>query len=112
LYGVVKRAKEKAKGRYKVEVEVGNFSEAVQGYLAGADIIMFDNADKSELKKFVKFLGKNRKKIIIEWSGNVDIKTIEHLKRLPVDRISAGALTHSAKALDFSLKVVQQRYNE
>ncbi|MBN1445356.1 MAG: carboxylating nicotinate-nucleotide diphosphorylase [Candidatus Omnitrophica bacterium] len=106
LYRVVKSAKEKARGRYKVEVEVENFVEARKGYLAGADIIMFDNADKSELKKFVNFLGKNRKKVIIEWSGNVGLDTMGEISRLPVDRISAGSTTHSAKSLDFSLKII------
>ncbi len=106
LYSVVKRAKEKAKGRYKVEVEVENFREAVQGYLAGADIIMFDNADKSELKRLVEFLGKDRKKIIIEWSGNVVLDNMGEISKLPVDRISAGCITHSAKSMDFSLKIV------
>jgi len=101
----VRKAGEKAKGRYRIEVEVENFQEAKEGYLAGADIIMFDNADEKELKRFVEFLGARRKKVIIEWSGNVTLKTIERIKRLPVDRVSIGSITHSAKALDFSLKI-------
>ncbi len=103
---VVKKAKTKAKGRYKIEVEVENFAEAKEGFLAGADIIMFDNADAGELKRFVKFLGKKKNKVVIEWSGNVDLQTFGNIKKLPVDRVSVGALTHSAKALDFSLKIV------
>jgi len=101
----VRKAREKAKGRYNVEVEVENFREAKEGYLAGADIIMFDNADEKELKRFVNYLGVKSKKVIIEWSGNVTLKTIERIKRLPVDRVSIGSITHSAKALDFSLKI-------
>lgn len=102
----VEKAKKKAKGRYKIEVEVENYNEAVAGYKAGADIIMFDNADIRELKKFVDYLGKNRKKVVIEWSGNVNLETIKKIKKLPVDRVSVGAITHSAKALDFSLKII------
>ena len=102
----VEKAKKKVKGRYKVEVEVENFIEAEAGYKAGADIIMFDNADEKELKKFVEWLGSRRNKVIIEWSGNVDIKTIEKISKLPVDRVSAGCITHSAKAVDFSLKII------
>jgi nicotinate-nucleotide pyrophosphorylase (carboxylating) len=98
--------KAKAKDRYKIEVEVEDFYEARAGFLAGADIIMFDNAGVKELKRFVNLLGEKRKDVIIEWSGNVDIKTIERIKSLPVDRVSVGVLTHSAKALDFSLKVL------
>ncbi len=106
LFRVVRMAKEKAKREYAVEVEVENCNEAKQAFLAGADIIMFDNADKSELKKFVKFLGKDRKKVVIEWSGNVGLGTIKEISKLPVDRISAGSITHSAKSLDFSLKII------
>ncbi|MCM8820723.1 MAG: carboxylating nicotinate-nucleotide diphosphorylase, partial [Candidatus Omnitrophica bacterium] len=102
----VEKAKKKAKGRYKVEVEVENFDEAVAGYRAGADIIMFDNADEKELKRFVDYLGKDRKKVIIEWSGNVTLETIDKISKLPVDRVSVGAITHSANSLDFSLKIL------
>ena len=62
--------------------------------------------DENELKKFVEWLGSRRNKVIIEWSGNVDLKTIEKIKGLPVDRVSVGAITHSAKAVDFSLKII------
>jgi nicotinate-nucleotide pyrophosphorylase (carboxylating) len=103
---IVDGVKGRAKNRYKVEVEVEDFYEAKEGFLAGADIIMFDNADMKELKRFVDFLGEKRKDVVIEWSGNVDLKTIGYIKKLPVDRVSVGALTHSAKALDFSLKVL------
>lgn len=108
----VRKAKEKAKGKYKVEVEVGNYKEAVSGYNAGADIIMFDNADKKELLKFAEYLRNKKRKVIIEWSGNVDLKTIEKIRKLPVDRVSVGSITHSAKALDFSLKIISKEKYE
>ena len=102
---VVRKVVEKAKGRYRVEVEVENFMEAREAFTAGADIIMFDNAKIVELKKFMKFLGNQRGKIEIEWSGNVTLENISSLKSLPIDRISVGAVTHSAKAIDFSMKI-------
>jgi len=104
IYLAVKKAKNCCKGKIKIEVEVGNFKEAVAAYQAGADIIMFDNAKKEEVLKFRKFL-KGKKKVEIEWSGNVSLKKIEEIKKLPVDRVSVGYITHSAKALDFSLKI-------
>jgi len=105
IYAVEKAVKQ-AKKRYKIEVEVENYKEAVAGYLSGADIIMFDNADEKEVKRFVKYLGNGKtRKIIIEWSGNVDLKNIEKVKKLPLDRVSIGKITHSENALDFSLKI-------
>ncbi|HOV22239.1 MAG TPA: carboxylating nicotinate-nucleotide diphosphorylase [bacterium] len=100
----VKRAKNYWKNKIKIEVEVENFKQAISAYQAGADIIMFDNADKNQLLEFNKFL-KGKKKVEIEWSGNVSLKKIDKIKKLPVDRVSAGYITHSAKVLDFSLKI-------
>ncbi len=100
----IERSKKRTGGKVKIEVEVENFKEAVSAYKSGADIIMFDNAKKEEVLKFRKFL-KGKKKVEIEWSGNVSLKKIEEIKKLPVDRVSVGYITHSAKALDFSLKI-------
>ena len=100
----VKRAKHYWKNKIKIEVEVENFKQAISAYQAGADIIMFDNADKNQLLEFNKFL-KGKKKVEIEWSGNVSLRKIDKIKKLPVDRVSAGYITHSAKVLDFSLKI-------
>jgi len=100
----IERCKKQTGGKVKIEVEVENFKEAVSAYQAGADIIMFDNAKKEEVLKFRKFL-KGKKKVEIEWSGNVSLKKIEEIKKLPVDRVSVGYITHSAKAVDFSLKI-------
>jgi len=100
----VKRAKKCVKNKVKVEVEVENYKQAVSAYLAGADIIMFDNTSKRQLLKFNKFLT-GKRKIEIEWSGNVSLRKIDKIKKLPVDRVSAGYITHSAKVLDFSLKI-------
>ena len=100
----IERSKKRTGGKVKIELEVENFKEAVSAYKSGADIIMFDNAKKEEVLKFRKFL-KGKKKVEIEWSGNVSLKKIEEIKKLPVDRVSVGYITHSAKALDFSLKI-------
>ena len=100
----IERSKKRTGGKVKIEVEVENFKEGIAAYKSGADIIMFDNAKKEEVLKFRKFL-KGKRKVEIEWSGNVSLKKIEEIKKLPVDRVSVGYITHSAKALDFSLKI-------
>lgn len=102
----VRAAKCKASGRYLVEVEVGNCNQARVAYQAGADIVMFDNAGPAEVRKFAKILRGKKRKVIVEWSGGVDLKNIPSLRQLPVDWVSVGSLTHSAPALDFSLKIL------
>ena len=100
----IERSKKRTGGKVKIELEVENFKEGIVAYKSGADIIMFDNAKKEEVLKFRKFL-KGKRKVEIEWSGNVSLKKIEEIKKLSVDRVSVGYITHSAKALDFSLRV-------
>lgn len=68
---------------------------------AGADIIMLDNMDIETTKKAIKIINK---KAIIECSGNIDITNINRFKGLEIDYVSSGAITHSAKILDLSLK--------
>lgn len=100
----IEKAKKYTEGKYKVEIEVENFDQAVVAYSEGADIIMFDNADTEEIKKFCEFL-KGKRKIEIEVSGNIDLNKIEKIKDLPVDRVSVGYITHSPKSVDFSIKI-------
>jgi len=84
-------------GIEKVE-DLKGVEEAVK---TGADIIMLDNMDIETIKKAIKIINKQA---IIECSGNVDITNINRFKGLEIDYISSGAITHSAKILDLSLK--------
>jgi nicotinate-nucleotide pyrophosphorylase (carboxylating) len=64
---------------------------------------MFDNAKINDIKKFCEL--KNKKNCEFEVSWNIDIEKIKRIKDLKIDRISVGYITHSAKAVDFSLKI-------
>ena len=97
----IKLAKEYAPFVRKIEVEVETLEGVRAALTAKADIIMLDNMDNETLKKAVKLIGK---KAITECSGNVTIERLNELKEIGVDYISSGALTHSAKILDFSMK--------
>ncbi|MCM8818236.1 MAG: carboxylating nicotinate-nucleotide diphosphorylase [Candidatus Omnitrophica bacterium] len=102
----IQRVKEYTEGKFKIEIEVENFKEAITAYEQGVDIIMFDNAKLTDIKKFSKF--KKGKDCEIEVSGNIDLKKIKKLKKLNIDRISVGSITHSPKAVDFSLKILSK----
>jgi len=105
IFNIVSKAKKEVENNYRIEVEVENFMEAKKAFEAGADIIMFDNAKVAELTEFIKFLGPKRGSVEIEWSGNVTLENIKSIKEFDIDRVSIGALTHSARAVDFSLKL-------
>jgi nicotinate-nucleotide pyrophosphorylase (carboxylating) len=86
---------------YRVEVETTTLHEVMEAFRAGADIIMLDNMDVPAMKKAVELVAHRAK---IEISGNVDEARIAALKSIGADFVSIGALTHSVKAFDFSMK--------
>jgi len=101
ITNAVKMAKEYAPFVRKIEVETENLDMVREAIEAGADIIMLDNMSVSDMKEAVKIIDKRAK---TECSGNVNKENIEKLKEVGIDYISSGALTHSVKALDISLK--------
>jgi len=88
----------------KIEVEVKNFSELDEAIKYRADIIMLDNMGPQDIKKAVKIIRSTPGSIIIEASGGISLSNFEDYCRTGVDIISAGCLTHSAAASDFSME--------
>lgn len=86
----------------KIEVEVRSIDELYEAIDAGADIIMLDNMDCAEMKMAVEITGG---RAILEASGNVTESNIHDIALTGVDIISLGALTHSVKCFDISMKI-------
>lgn len=85
----------------KIEVEVETLNQINEALEVGVDIIMLDNMDVETMKKAV---GMINKRALIEASGNVTLDNILEVASSGVDYISVGALTHSYKVLDLSMK--------
>lgn len=100
----VRLAKEYDGFVHKVEVEVETLEEVREAVNAKADIIMLDNMNKETMIEALKIIDG---KALTECSGNMDYEKINMMKEIGVDYISSGALTHSAKILDLSLKNLQ-----
>jgi nicotinate-nucleotide pyrophosphorylase (carboxylating) len=98
----VRRVRGQAPLMVKIEVEVKNLAEVEEALAAGADVIMLDNMPVDAMKKAVQHIGG---KALVEASGNVTLATVREIAESGVDFISVGALTHSARAADISLKV-------
>jgi len=100
----VKRAKEFSFTK-KVEVEVEDLDSALEAADAGADIVMLDNMDPASAEKCYSSLKERYPSVIVEVSGGITPENIldyaEH-----ADVISLGYLTHSYRAIDFSLEVL------
>ena len=86
----------------KVELEVRNLDELGQALEAGVDVIMLDNMSCEEMKAAVDI---TNGRALLEASGNVTAETLRAIAETGVDIISMGALTHSVKAFDISLKI-------
>ncbi|MFC1517627.1 carboxylating nicotinate-nucleotide diphosphorylase [Candidatus Margulisiibacteriota bacterium] len=93
----------KKKNRIKIEIETNTLAKAKDMARLKIDILMLDNMSLATMKRAVKIVRKINPKILIEASGNVDLKSVHKYARTGVDLISIGELTHSAKALDLSL---------
>lgn len=85
----------------KIEVETENLEQVQEALDCGADIIMLDNMDIATMRKAVNLINK---RAITEASGNMGEKDLIEVASTGVDIISIGALTHSVKAMDISLK--------
>jgi nicotinate-nucleotide pyrophosphorylase (carboxylating) len=85
-----------------IEVEVRNFEELEELlHCTGVDRVMFDNFTPEDVRKAVSVVAG---KLITEASGGIDLSTIRSYALSGVNYISVGALTHSVKSLDLSLK--------
>jgi nicotinate-nucleotide pyrophosphorylase (carboxylating) len=86
----------------QIVCEVETVAEAVSAEEAGADVVMFDNFKPAQIEEA---LGKMAGKALTEVSGGVTLENVTGFAALGVDRISVGALTHSARALDVSMEI-------
>lgn len=101
ITNAVKAAKAYAPHTLKIEVETESMEQVKEALDAGADIIMLDNMNCAEMKEAVRFIAG---RAVTEASGNMGERDLKEVAETGVDLISIGALTHSVKALDISLK--------
>jgi nicotinate-nucleotide pyrophosphorylase (carboxylating) len=109
----VRKAREQIENGMLIEVEVEDLCQIKEVMDAGVDIILFDNMEPSKMREavgMVKEFEKNQgagtgNAILTEASGNITIENVEEYTDAGVDRISVGAITHSARALDISFDI-------
>ena len=101
IINAVRNARAAAPHTIKIEVEVENKEQLMQALEAGADIIMLDNMTNEEMAECVKIVDG---RAMIEASGNMGDKDLYSVAKTGVDIISIGALTHTVRAADISLK--------
>lgn len=85
-----------------IEVETTTLEEVQEALDAGADIIMLDNMDIETMRRAVVLINGQAK---VEASGNMTVERLASVAAVGVDYISIGALTHSVRAFDISMKI-------
>jgi nicotinate-nucleotide pyrophosphorylase (carboxylating) len=107
--GSVRAAADKSVSRfghaYKIEAEVRTLAEIESLLDAPVDILLLDNMDDETLARSVGLVRHAAPHLKLEASGNMDLERVRRLAGLGLDFISVGALTHSVRALDLSLKI-------
>jgi nicotinate-nucleotide pyrophosphorylase (carboxylating) len=107
----IRKARDGAGAGIRIECEAKNTAEAVEAARAGADVVMLDNFTPASALRTIKTLSRLglRNKCKIEISGGVNGKNIQRYAMSKPDFISLGYITHSAKAIDFSLELKPAR---
>jgi len=102
ITGAVTALRSKIGHMVKIEVEVRNLEELQEALDNKCEVIMLDNMSCDEMKKAVEI---NNGRSLLEASGNVTAENIRSVAETGVDIISLGALTHSVKCFDISMKI-------
>lgn len=95
-------AKQKGRSGTPIIVEVESLAEVKQALAGGADIILLDNMTPSMIRNAVRLING---RALVEVSGGVTLKTVRAIAKAGPDRISIGALTHSAPAAALTLEL-------
>ena len=96
----VRTARAKSPKGVSIEVEVDSITQLHDALQGSPDIVLLDNMDVETLSEAVSLRNRLAPKVLLEASGGVNLETVGGIARTGVERISVGALTHSAPALD------------
>lgn len=96
------RARRMAPHTFRIEIECESLAQVEEALLHGADAILLDNMKPVEMRRAREIAGE---RVLLEASGNVSLDTVRAIAEAGVDLISVGALTHSVRAVDLSMRI-------
>ena len=96
------RARRLVPHTFRIEIECETLAQVEEAVTHGATAILLDNMTLDDLRRAREIVGD---KVILEASGNVNLDTVRAIAETGVDLISVGALTHSVKAVDLSMRI-------
>lgn len=107
LAAAVKQARSKSPKPITIEVEVDTLGQLHDALDGKPDIVLLDNMDLEQLRSAVDYRDRFAPHVLLEASGGVNLDTVRGIAETGVDRISIGALTHSAPSLDLAFDFFQ-----
>jgi nicotinate-nucleotide pyrophosphorylase (carboxylating) len=107
---VLARAHELRQPGQTIDIEVRTFDELREALDHGAESLLLDNMSPADIKKALAILAERDSKIPTEASGGIVLENIRKYALAGVDYISVGALTHSATAVDISMRITAEIY--
>ena len=105
LKTALERAHRNRRGTQPIEVEVRNLSELQDALDFGAEAILLDNMPVADVRTAFERCAKAKRRLPLECSGGINLANVRAYAETGVDFISIGALTHSAPAVDMSLRI-------
>ena len=99
----VRAVRQKYGATVPLEVEVDTLEQLDEALAAGPDVVLLDNMTLERLREAVLRRNRTAPGVLLEASGGINLTTLRGIAETGVDRISVGALTHSAPALDIGL---------
>jgi nicotinate-nucleotide pyrophosphorylase (carboxylating) len=101
----VRRARASAPHTLRVVVEVDDLEQLDEALEAGAEGILLDNFQIRDMVEAVGRIRERRPQTVIEASGGVTLDRIREISKTGVDVVSTGAITHSARAINYSCEI-------
>lgn len=98
----IQAARESVDEKISVEVEVDTLEQLLDALDGAPDIVLLDNMSPADLRKAVQTKEEKAPYVLLEASGGINLETVGDIAETGVDRISIGALTHSAATLDLA----------
>lgn len=100
MEAAIAKARACAPSLIRIEVEVTSVEDAERAVAAGADVVLLDNMGDEEIAEAVRRVAG---RALVEVSGGITLERLSKLARTGADYVSAGAITHQARAVDISL---------
>ncbi|HYE24932.1 MAG TPA: carboxylating nicotinate-nucleotide diphosphorylase [Clostridia bacterium] len=101
----LERALQNRRGTQPIEVEVRSMEELEAALACGAEAILLDNMTPVQVRQAEERVQNHSRRIPLEASGGITLENVRSYAEAGVDFISVGALTHSARAVDLSMRI-------